>query len=749
MASNPLIDTDEFENTTDWTFMWCVITALVAALVHIARPLEYGRTAVFLVSFMYTGYALINLLNPERRKNGNFKLIIALAVAYPLSHLVYVLAEWGAFDMSYGAIAEIVASLTATAYTVEAVREYEYRTNSNGFAVDLILVYVGFWLFAMLLFYPDVVAMVSRSGVPGLVSFIGLVSFLGAIPVAIGFGFYSIADRNKHLLDMGMAITLAGYFALQFFGHTYPDSQYLALGDRVSLFFYNFCGVFAMPLAFRPPRYKEPRRRRPTVNRLLIFGCVVVLLSTPAALTIAHFTGRDPSLISLVVAATTGTTALVLRIIFLLRDEARHHERSRQEALHDELTGIFNRRGLLTWLDDQPIEQIGMAYIDVDDFKAVNDFLGHQGGDEILIKIARGLQNRACLACARIGGDEFVVLFKHDDIDIELRGRRLREMLCGWHDVGGSRIYVTVTVGIAGDGYANVDELVRAADTAMYQAKRERLGVVASTHIASEVENRQWRRQRVLVALEEPIIPVHLQPIYQLNGRLDSFEALARLYDRKNGQILTPDRFLDVVKNDNLEEQLTEKLVMSLRALPERVKNHKIAINVNPHWISRPDSIKLLHGWLQAAGREVEKTTIEIIEDDADLSDLSEAIFKLRAYGYSVALDDFGTGYTSMSRVGDLPIETLKIDRTLIDSAVSGSSAAFQSAVELGRKLGAQLVVEGVSTPAHLRLAQEFKIDKLQGFLLGRPVPMAETASVPELFNMRRREADHFTRVKK
>ncbi|NVK30531.1 MAG: bifunctional diguanylate cyclase/phosphodiesterase [Gammaproteobacteria bacterium] len=703
------------------------------------RPIELSRTYMLGITLMtgitaaYFG-GLRDWRNPRKTS-----MVWSLLLTYPLGHFGYALNEWGVVDSrDLGSYLELAACTGALVFVLATVDLYEKVSGLRGVAVDLMVTYFGFILPLTLLLLPDIEVAIEKSGHTGLIAAINMSTLLASIPLALAAMAFRVADMRTHILDGMLSICISVFFLLNFLIIAYPASPMIEWWNRIGYVGYAWSAIIAVAVVANPPRLAPTKVvKRSGYNGLLVVGSAIVVIGLPLSVILGYLFDRTPGLIPTVIASTIATSLLVIRIVLLLLNEVQEHRASRRDALTDDLTGLLNRRGLLKWLDSQPVEKYSLAFIDIDDFKATNDFLGHQGGDKVLTMVADILRRENCAAAARLGGDEFVVAYEQGEEPLTQVGLQLRTRLCGWRKIGQQNIYVTATVGISGFGHRSSESILRAADLAMYHAKHERLGYAHSASLDHhQLSSRLHRRQQVVRALDVDSIPVHLQPVYDMAGELAGFEALSRLFDVETGQMLTPEKFLPTVKSDGLEHQLTQLLISGLGNIHSSVARYTISINVSPSWLALKENAETLHRWLIRAGRKPHKTIIEIIEDEDRTDGLHDAIYYLRAIGYQIALDDFGTGYTSLSRLGDFKIDHIKIDRAIIDAAATGSNAALQSAIQFAHKMGASVVAEGVATPAHLMAVQMYQVDYVQGFLFSRPVPVSEAHLVPQRFSM-------------
>jgi diguanylate cyclase (GGDEF)-like protein/PAS domain S-box-containing protein len=424
----------------------------------------------------------------------------------------------------------------------------------------------------------------------------------------------------------------------------------------------------------------------------------------------------------------------------VLEDELVHR------AFHDSLTGLANR-ALLRGRVEGSIGAVGPAgcrksvlFIDLDDFKTVNDGFGHGIGDQLLIEVSDRLHG--CVGepnlMARLGGDEFAVLVEDrpgaGDRASEL-ARRLMEALEEPFDVAGHQLRVSASIGIAQFGErADADTVLMQADLAMYHAKASGKGQFAffSEEMQEVVMHRLDVESWLRAALETQQISVHYQPIISMaDGRVDMVEALVRWQHPTMG-VLSPADFLDVAEETGLIVPLG-KLV--LREACRHIRRWRdqfddtmmVSVNLSAAQLRDPSLPDEIHQAMTEAGigpgaLMVEVTEGALISDVAGASTLLESLWSL---GVTIAIDDFGTGYSSLSHLQRFPVDVIKIDKSFVDSVCVGSeeSMVVRSVLAIGAEFGLQVVAEGIeSEEQHVEL-QRLGCDYGQGYLYAVPTP--------------------------
>jgi diguanylate cyclase (GGDEF)-like protein len=420
----------------------------------------------------------------------------------------------------------------------------------------------------------------------------------------------------------------------------------------------------------------------------------------------------------------------------------------RHEALHDALTGLPNRTHLQRGLGDALAEvSAGRApgaavmILDLDDFKEVNDTLGHQQGDLLLVEVAARLTAAVGRSgtVARLGGDEFAVLVPDTgDEDVVLRiGRRVLRALEQPVALDGLEVEVGGSMGIA-LAPAHADDpaaLLKRADMAMYDAKTSSRGLrVYEPELDTNTPRRLTLVSELRAALQNGGIQVHVQPQGRLSdGGMVRTEALAR-WDHPELGAVTPDEFIPVAERSGLIGPLTTYVLDASLAACARWRaagaDVGIAVNLSTRSLHDADLVEEVDRLLRRHGVPANRLTLEVTEGSvmADPARAVALLHRLRDLGVRLSVDDFGTGYSSLSYLKRLPVQEVKIDRSFITSLRAGSEdvAIVRAIVDLGRHLGLEVVAEGIEDQATWDLLASMGCDLGQGWHLGRPMPTAE-----------------------
>ncbi|MHC4429933.1 MAG: putative bifunctional diguanylate cyclase/phosphodiesterase [Planctomycetota bacterium] len=438
-------------------------------------------------------------------------------------------------------------------------------------------------------------------------------------------------------------------------------------------------------------------------------------------------------------------------------DRKRIEEKLRHAAQHDTLTGTPNR-SLFTERLEQCIKRakrfpdyrFAVLFLDVDRFKIINDSLGHEAGDQLLISISDRLrQNLRSMDTAtrmgeghipaRLGGDEFALLLDgiHDVRDALLVAERLQKALSEPHMVDGHEIISSSSIGIVtSDGdYDRPDEIMRDADTAMYQAKNSGKArhVVFDERMHAEAIERLNLEKELRQAAENQDFDLVYQPIVSLqDSSLAGFEALLRWRHPVRGTVL-PEQFVALAEELDLIvpighwilRQACEQLARWQEAAPDR-PNLTMCINLSRQQFTDAELVPSIRGLIKETGIDPATLMLEITEsavmENADR--LAPVLTQLRALGVKLAMDDFGTGHSSLSFLHRVPMNVLKIDQSFITSAVQEKECAaiVRTIVQLARNLGMKAVAEGIETQAQLEILRNVQCEYGQGFLFSEPV---------------------------
>ncbi|MFI5931025.1 putative bifunctional diguanylate cyclase/phosphodiesterase [Actinoplanes sp. NPDC051494] len=447
------------------------------------------------------------------------------------------------------------------------------------------------------------------------------------------------------------------------------------------------------------------------------------------------------------------TDPTVAGMVVTLRDVTERRRLERElihQAFHDSLTGLANRvlfadrlqHALARGARDGSV--VGVLFIDLDDFKIVNDTLGHAVGDQLLIAVAERISAalRADDTAARLGGDEFAALVENvqDPGAVEETAERILAALAPPIIVDGQTLQANASVGITTTPEADTaDELLRQADLALYVAKGagKNRWRRYQNHLHSAMVERLELRSALDHAVNEGHFLLQYQPIVKLNGdEAVGFEALVRWHHPTRG-VIAPDQFIEVAEESGLIvpmgrwvlDQALHTVAQWWRILP-RVRRPYVSVNVSVRQFRQQGFVEQVRASLEYAGVPPQALMLEITEtllmgdDEKIWTDLAA----LRDMGIKIAIDDFGTGYSSLGYLRQRPIDVLKIDKMFIDDMLGDTQqlALVSGIVSLAQSLGLTVVAEGIEDAAHKRVLTRLGCPLGQGYYYSEPLDPTE-----------------------
>jgi diguanylate cyclase (GGDEF)-like protein/PAS domain S-box-containing protein len=417
-------------------------------------------------------------------------------------------------------------------------------------------------------------------------------------------------------------------------------------------------------------------------------------------------------------------------------------ESLRHQALHDDLTGLPNRaavKDLLTTLLATPkAPAIAVLLCDLDNFKRINDSLGHEAGDEVLVTLADRLAATlpaGCLA-ARVSGDEFVVICSDTAPlgGVDAVATKVAALLRGTVLVRGQVLRMSATVGAAvprGVGTTPAD-LLRFADAAMFEAKRRGTGRVslASAALMASADHQVQLEAELRDALACDGLEARFQPLVDASGAVTSAEALVRWPHPHRG-LLMPDRFLPVAEQGDLMRELDRWMLRTALTEAAGWPEHcgrpvSVAVNLAAVLPGGQDFVEIVSAAIADSGIDPARVVLELVETSLiDLPARSrQTMLALTERGVRFAVDDFGTGYSSLSRLKELPAHIVKVDRSFVDGVGTDSSdfAVVRAVVDIARAMGRSCVAEGVERASQFHVLRGLNVDAYQGWLFSKAV---------------------------
>ncbi len=449
----------------------------------------------------------------------------------------------------------------------------------------------------------------------------------------------------------------------------------------------------------------------------------------------------------LLVNGADGKPQYLISVIRDLTDRKRHEQRIAHMAHHDPLTDLPNRVAFnecitaTIELAAASGESFAVLCIDLDRFKSVNDVFGHSTGDVLLQHVARRLES-ACEGAflARVGGDEFTVITPTgpQPATAEALAERLCAALESDIEISGNPMQVGLTVGVSIFPQDGADEatLVANADAALFRAKSEARGSIRFFEMSMDQQLREKRalQQDLRNAIARDELELHYQPQAHIGGEITGFEALVRWHHPRFG-LVAPGTFIPLAEETGIIVSLGEWILRTAcREAASWPRPLRIAINLSPVQFQRGDLTKLVHEILLETGLPPTRLELEITEGVliADFSGTVSILRRLKNLGVRIAMDDFGTGYSSLSYLQSFPFDKIKIDQAFVANLSHSQQAVtiIRAVIALGRGLDVPVVAEGVETEEQLKFLADEHCNEIQGYLVGRPKPIADYAEV-------------------
>nr|WP_298166574.1 EAL domain-containing protein [uncultured Pseudomonas sp.] len=433
-----------------------------------------------------------------------------------------------------------------------------------------------------------------------------------------------------------------------------------------------------------------------------------------------------------------------------ISEHKRNLEQIHQLAFYDTLTGLPNRRLLIDRLQHALAQRArnekegALLFIDLDNFKDLNDTLGHDMGDRLLQQVAQRLLEhvREQDTLARLGGDEFVLMLEDLSLDRDTAIQQLDSVthkilhtLAAPYTLQEHSYSSTASIGIAlfSDEHNTVDDLLKRADLAMYEAKSSGRNTLRyfSPRLQAEASARADLENDLRQSLLEQLFVLHYQPKVDRHGRLFGVEALIRWQHPRRG-LVVPDAFIALTESTGLILPLGRWVLhsacrqLAAWAKMPAMREITLAINVSARQFHHPDFVADVLAALQETGADPARLGLELTESHwvEDVEAMIVKMTELKAYGVYFSLDDFGTGYSSLNYLKRLPLDCLKIDQSFVRDLLSDPSdaAIVRTIVALGNNLNLQVIAEGVETRKQRDALLHLGCDKFQGYLFGKPM---------------------------
>ncbi|WP_296560582.1 bifunctional diguanylate cyclase/phosphodiesterase [uncultured Acetobacterium sp.] len=415
-------------------------------------------------------------------------------------------------------------------------------------------------------------------------------------------------------------------------------------------------------------------------------------------------------------------------------------EEIRYIDFHDPLTGLLNRKALSKSFADVKAKKgkKSVILVNIDNFRVINDALGHHEGDQVLLEMASKILK--CVGISglvyRYGGDEYVIIVEsHDWQFVEQLASQVFKSISTQFMVARRLFYLTASIGISfGSETEGLEQTVKNADTALYAAKKERNKIVIYVPEMDQTRTREAILEKDMkVALEKGEFELHFQPIYDINkGVFNHAEALLRWNHPYLGRI-SPADFIPIAEKSKLIIPITDWVI---REACQAVRNwqdmgiKEMTVSINISLLSfenrGTELVESVASGIYQAGIKPAFVKLEITESILirDTEEIVKVFYELKQMGVKLALDDFGTGYSSFGCMKDLPLDIIKLDRSLISNMVTDEREQMiaESMITIIHGLGIQVVAEGVETEEQLEFLKKFGCDFIQGYLFSRPL---------------------------
>jgi diguanylate cyclase (GGDEF)-like protein/PAS domain S-box-containing protein len=463
-----------------------------------------------------------------------------------------------------------------------------------------------------------------------------------------------------------------------------------------------------------------------------------------------HTPGNGTRLVTskrLAILGPSGEPEYLLGVIEDITERRQAEERIAHLAHHDPLTDLSNRAAFNEHLDavvaraTRSGEPFALLAVDLDRFKEVNDVFGHSVGDALLCEVAVRLKAAADGAfVARLGGDEFTLVCETgpQPATAEILAARLQAAVTDAIEIAGHQIRIGLSVGIAlfpTDG-ADAATLRSNADIALYRTKADGRGTVRffEADMDKRLRERRTLQHDLQHAVKRGELAIHFQPQSRVGVGIVGFEALLRWHHPSRGPI-SPNVFIPLAEESGLIISIGDWILReTCREAASWPRPLQIAVNLSPVQFQHGDLPAKVHAILLETGLAANRLELEITEGVliGDFSRALSILRKLKALGVRIAMDDFGTGYSSLSYLQSFPFDKIKIDRSFVSNLdrSSQSAAIIRAVIGLGRGLELPVVAEGVETPEQLAFLTDEACDEIQGYLVGRPLPIEEYADL-------------------
>jgi predicted signal transduction protein with EAL and GGDEF domain len=608
---------------------------------------------------------------------------------------------------------------------------FEKQYNIRGFTIDFALLLLSIICFTFLVSPNLLDIFINQLDIYLQIQTTHLV--LGAALISLMLINYELLNEImlKDVILALMVVLLSTHFYLEILVRFQAFTNNLLVG-KISFSFYQLAGILAIYHIFTENyHFNFSSRKSKKIGLQFLWGASISAILVIPLGVIYRWKFGLPNIDPFFLASASVLLSLIViwRITILLRNYEQQRQTLKTIAFTDPLTGLPNYLGVRNQITTQ--NNLLIFCINVEDFKSINDMYNRRFGDKVLISLARRLEKVPdILFAARTNSDNFLAVFQVTKENIHHTFYSLKEELGVWDTISNQRIAVPLTYGASHSTNTNgLEKLVRQAELALHTSRIQHTDFTLYTK--ENIDNLPVRlqlpryelREILQQAIDRDFLPVHFQPIYDIkDGSLKAMELLIRVESNVHG-LLLPRQFLDQAKSYGLLTGLTRVCVNMVAKHIAQLPDVKININVPPYMLNNPETLNEFINDFYRVDLSPTRFCIEVTEDgDIPTEHLIPAIELLKTHGFTISMDDFGTGYSSLGRLSVLPVDSVKIDRSLLLTASNGNKAILESAITLVKRLGVSAVVEGVETLEQLNLVRSLGADSVQGFLFSKPV---------------------------
>lgn len=429
----------------------------------------------------------------------------------------------------------------------------------------------------------------------------------------------------------------------------------------------------------------------------------------------------------------------VVYILYKGLTKIREKELALDKMAHtDSLTSLPNRRAFNLAIQRyiEKGDKFAVAFLDIDNFKNINDTMGHDYGNNVLVEISKRWKSIICddHFLARLGGDEFSLIVSgySDSSEVKALVERYQYCLREKFLINGKDFYITASIGVSffPDHATDSSLLLRYADTAMYRAKSEgKHQICLFSQAQMEMMNADVEGENfVKNAVNAQRFQTVFQPLFDAKtAKLKGFETLIR-FKGENDELIQPYEYIRIAEKLNyisyIDNWVMERSMKLMKNAVETNRNILVSVNVSVAFLLSSNFVSIVKSALKSTGFPAANLVVEVTENlfISSIEVATEVLFKLKELGIKIALDDFGTGFASLSYLHSLPIDILKIDKSFVDSLNDDKDDGFITAIiSMGHMLDCSIVAEGVETQAQYDKLKKYGCDIIQGFLLGKP----------------------------